>query len=53
MKNTGVGDSSLFAQGRRWESSGLVSKALSWSKGQGKAAVKVDCGVGEAEVRLD
>jgi hypothetical protein len=51
--DTGVGDANLFAQGRRWESSGLVSRELKWHEGHGKAAINVDCGVGEAEVRLD
>lgn len=51
--DTGVGDSNLFAQGRRWESSGLISRELKWHEGHGKAAITVDCGVGEAEVRLD
>jgi hypothetical protein len=51
--DTGVGDANLFAQGHRWESSGLVSRELKWHEGRGKAAINVDCGVGEAEVRLD
>jgi hypothetical protein len=51
--DTGVGDANLFAQGRHWESSGLVSRELNWREGRGKAAINVDCGVGEAEVRLD
>lgn len=51
--DTGVGEANLFAQGRRWESSGLVSRELNWREGKGKAAINVDCGVGEAEVRLD
>ena len=51
--DTGVGDANLFAQGRHWESSGLISRELKWHEGRGKAAINVDCGVGEAEVRLD
>lgn len=51
--DTGVGDANLFAEGRRQEGSGFVSKSLSWNKGHGKAVVEVDCGVGEAEVRLE
>jgi hypothetical protein len=51
--DTGVGEANLFAQGRRWESSGLVSRELKWHEGHGKASINVDCGVGEAKVRLD
>jgi len=51
--DTGVGEANLYAEGRHWESSGLISRELSWKKGHGKATVTVDCGVGEAEVRLD
>jgi hypothetical protein len=51
--DTGVGEAGLFAQGHRWESGGLVSRELHWNEGRGKAAVNVDCGVGEAQVRLD
>lgn len=51
--DTGVGDANLFAQGRHLESSGLISRELKWHEGHGKAAINVDCGVGEAEVRLD
>jgi hypothetical protein len=50
--DTGVGESQLFAQGKTWESSGLVSRELHWNKGAGKASVQVDCGVGEAHVDL-
>jgi hypothetical protein len=51
--DTGVGEANLYAQGRHWESAGLISRELSWKQGHGKAAVTVDCGVGEAQVRLD
>jgi hypothetical protein len=51
--DTGVGEANLFAQGRHWESSGFIARELSWKKGRGKAAVNVDCGVGEAQVRLE
>ncbi|HEX3557468.1 MAG TPA: hypothetical protein VIA62_29930 [Thermoanaerobaculia bacterium] len=50
--DTGVGEASLIAAGRRYQSSGLVSKELSWDKGTGRSKVKVDCGVGEIDVVL-
>ncbi len=50
--DTGVGEASLIAAGRRYRSSGLVSKELSWDKGTGRSKVKVDCGVGEIDVVL-
>lgn len=51
--DTGVGEASLYAQGRHWESSGFIARELNWNKGRGKAEVRVDCGVGEAKVRLE
>lgn len=51
--DTGVGEASLYAQGRHWESSGFIARELNWNKGRGKAEVRVDCGVGEAQVRLE
>ena len=51
--DTGVGEANLFANGKHWESSGLISRELKWREGRGKAAINVDCGVGEAQVRLD
>jgi hypothetical protein len=42
--DTGIGEASLVAAGQRYESSGLMSKELSWSKGTGRSKVKVDCG---------
>jgi len=50
--DTGVGEASLIAAGRRYQSSGLVSKELSWDKGTGRSKVKVDFGVGEIDVVL-
>jgi hypothetical protein len=51
--DTGVGESSLVAAGRRYESAGLVSREIKWHKGTGRAEVSVDCGVGEIDVVLD
>lgn len=51
--DTGVGEANLYAQGRQWKSSGFVARELHWNKGRGKAEVRVDCGVGEAKVRLE
>jgi hypothetical protein len=51
--DTGVGEATLHADGRHWEGKGFVGKELNWSKGRGKAAITVDCGVGEADIRLE
>lgn len=51
--DTGVGDANLYADGHHWEGSGFVGKELNWSKGRGKAEINIDCGVGEAEIRLE
>ena len=50
--DTGIGEASLVAAGRRYESSGLLAKELRWSEGTGRSRVKVDCGVGEIDVVL-
>jgi hypothetical protein len=50
--DTGVGEASLHAGGRHYESAGLITRALRWTKGNGTARVSADCGVGEIEVRL-
>ncbi|HVG11325.1 MAG TPA: hypothetical protein VNM67_26735 [Thermoanaerobaculia bacterium] len=51
--DTGVGDAHLLAGGQSFEGSGFVGKELDWTKGSGKAEVEIDCGVGEARVRLE
>ena len=51
--DTGVGDANLLAGGQRIAGSGFVGKELDWTKGSGKAQVEIDCGVGEARVRLE
>jgi hypothetical protein len=51
--DTGVGDAHLLAGGQSIEGSGFVGKSLDWTKGSGKAEVEIDCGVGEARVRLE
>jgi hypothetical protein len=50
--DAGIGEASLIAGGRRYSSEGLIVRAIHWDKGTGRARVKVDCGVGEAHVRL-
>jgi hypothetical protein len=50
--DTGVGEASLVANGRRYSSGGLITRAIHWDKGLGHARVKVDCGVGEIHVTL-
>ncbi len=51
--DSGIGEATLTANGHRWESAGLFTKEIDWNKGDGKAEVTVDCGVGEAQVRLE
>ena len=50
--DTGIGEANLTAEGRRYESAGLMARQLTWHKGPGNARVKVDCGVGEIGVSL-
>ena len=50
--DTGIGEASLVAAGRRYSSAGLIVRAIHWDKGQGHGRVKVDCGVGEIHVTL-
>ena len=51
--DTGIGEASLVAGGRRYSSEGLITRAIHWDKGAGRAGVKVDCGVGEIHVTLE
>ena len=50
--DTGVGEANLSANGRHYESSGLVAKTIHWNKGTGSSEVTADVGVGEISVRL-
>jgi len=50
--DTGIGEANLFAAGRHYESAGLFTKELRWTKGTGASKVSADCGVGEIKVRL-
>ncbi len=50
---TGVGEGHLTAAGRHFSSEGLFTRDIDWSAGTGRARIAVDCGVGEAHVRLD
>ena len=50
--DTGIGQASLSAGGRRYSSEGLFTRTIKWAKGIGRARVKVNCGVGEIHVRL-
>jgi hypothetical protein len=51
--DTGIGETSLIAAGRHYESAGLITREINWDKGTGNARVKVDCGVGEIDVALN
>jgi hypothetical protein len=51
--DTGIGEASLVAGGRRYSSEGLITRAIHWDKGAGHAGVKVDCGVGEIHVTME
>lgn len=50
--DTGIGEASLHADGRRYESAGLFTRELRWDKGAGRARLSVNCGVGEIDVTL-
>jgi hypothetical protein len=50
--DTGIGEASLVAGGRRYSSEGLITREIHWDKGTGHGRVKVDCGVGEIHVTL-
>jgi hypothetical protein len=50
--DTGIGQASLSAGGRRYSSEGLFTRTVKWTKGIGRSRVVVDCGVGEIRVTL-
>jgi hypothetical protein len=50
--DTGVGEASLIAGGRHYDSAGFISRELHWTKGTGTAKISADCGVGEIDVKL-
>jgi hypothetical protein len=50
--DAGIGEANLSAGGKRYQSSGFISKELNWTRGSGQADVQVDCGVGEINVEL-
>jgi hypothetical protein len=50
--DTGIGEASLVAAGRRYSSEGLFTREIRWNQGTGRARVKVGCGVGEIHVTL-
>jgi hypothetical protein len=49
----GVGEAVLRVGERTIEGKGFIGRDLAWSHGHGAAALKVDCGVGEVDVRLE
>jgi hypothetical protein len=49
----GVGEAVLRLSDREIEGKGFIGRELDWRHGRGAAAVEVDCGVGEVDVRLD
>jgi hypothetical protein len=51
--DTGIGEASLVAAGRRYTSEGLFTRTIHWDRGEGRAGVKVDCGVGEIHLNLE
>lgn len=50
--DTGIGEGHLVAAGRHWSSEGLFTREIHWRDGAGDSRIDVDCGVGEAHVRL-
>ena len=51
--DTGIGEGHLIAAGRHWSSEGLFTREIRWNDGGGDSRINVDCGVGEAHVRLE
>jgi hypothetical protein len=51
--DTGIGEANLTAAGHHYQSAGLFTKELRWTKGAGASKVSADCGVGEINVRLE
>ncbi len=51
--DTGIGEGHLVAAGRHWSSEGLFTREIDWRDGAGDSRINVDCGVGEAHVRLE
>src|SRR5262245_35781438 len=51
--DTGIGEGHLFAGGRHYSSEGLFTREIHWSDGPGRSRIAIDCGVGEAHVRLE
>lgn len=49
----GVGEAILRLTDREIEGEGFIGKELDWRHGRGRAAVEVECGVGEVDVRLE
>lgn len=49
----GVGEATLRVGSRTIEGKGFIGRDLAWSQGPGAAALRVDCGVGEVDVRLE
>jgi hypothetical protein len=49
----GVGEAQLRLGDRKIEGKGFIGRELDWRHGKGNAALKVECGVGEIDVRLD
>lgn len=49
----GVGEANLRVRDRNYEGKGFIGRELEWSNDRGEAALRVDCGVGEVDVRLD
>lgn len=50
--DAGIGEAVLRTREKRYTSSGVGAKTLRWAEGTGRAAVRVDVGVGEARVAL-
>ena len=50
--DAGVGKVDLDSRGTSIKGKGFVTQKLRWVEGAGKAAVRVDCGVGNIHVRL-
>jgi hypothetical protein len=50
--DTGIGEATLLAGGRRVSHGGLIARSVDWNDGPGRSRVNLDCGVGEIDLTL-
>jgi hypothetical protein len=50
--DTGIGESSLVTTRGRRNSSGLFTREIAWTEGNGESEIQIELGIGEVSVRL-